>query len=728
MTGRFGDHPYQESTSIPMNESGMDPNNMIYLPAMPSSYGGDGDGDGDDGGYVSGDYWQHAFSPNAEPTHSAPFFQPHQEAFPTVGNQQKQAPIFTFNGTPFETYPPFSSSAMGMSTASTHNLAQEPQNLLASRDYRTPPTKRQRISLTGQDYGDLPASSGLREEDQDSLCGTESECCSSCSGGIPCDEPNCSPCDEEDCVGEAVELCSEKSCSKPACREECFSIAFQNQTSLDNGPKSQENALSSQNAPWSPQMVQQGMGHTRNTGVSSKVGSAAFEHSPITTPSMVGNSETPASPYHALPTSQNHVFDRHNVYANTSSDDLSGTGSLFNTSEPWANHSYGNVNTENGQEMLPCSWENCDYIGLDHDEWLTHFHMDHIDTQMKFACPIPADNCPATIDTNPMNHLQDFHHINWDFSSPAFCPATTCSPDQSFLSLEMLHNHFDMAHARPAQGSLQCRLQTCNGTEFDDPNQFLSHMQHHLQAPVSKNEEHIELLAPGGPAATELKKEALGPVNLPHLCMWKSTNGELCSFEGKDASSLQDHVKKQHLSSLGKSTGYICQWDGCRRDSNLGEKSGFSQRGKLERHMASHTGFKCSICPICQQEFSAPQALRQHILLHTGEKPWKCKHCDKRFPQQSACTIHERTHTNEKPLECNVCGKKFSESSNLAKHRKIHGEKGLHVCPISGCGKSFHRLDQLKRHALTHDKPPKDGTKRKAPRKPKKVVAAASDV
>jgi hypothetical protein len=40
----------------------------------------------------------------------------------------------------------------------------------------------------------------------------------------------------------------------------------------------------------------------------------------------------------------------------------------------------------------------------------------------------------------------------------------------------------------------------------------------------------------------------------------------------------------------------------------------------------------------------------------------------------------------------------------LSKHRKIHGEKGLHACSFEGCGKSFHRLDQLKRHAITHER------------------------
>ncbi len=70
----------------------------------------------------------------------------------------------------------------------------------------------------------------------------------------------------------------------------------------------------------------------------------------------------------------------------------------------------------------------------------------------------------------------------------------------------------------------------------------------------------------------------------------------------------------------------------------------------------------------------------------------------------TSVAIHERTHTNEKPLECSICGKKFSESSNLSKHRKIHGEKVLHACNVDGSGKSFHRLDQLKRHAITHGK------------------------
>ncbi|KAG4442769.1 hypothetical protein IFR05_001786 [Cadophora sp. M221] len=679
---------------------------MAYPPNRPSH-------DADiNYGTSAGDFWQQSFAQHdPQPTHSAPFFQAQQDIFLT-GNQQKSTSMFTFTGAATQAYQSFPTNTMQSYTTSD-NFAQRPQ-ISPGETSRVPPSKRQRMTTTTQvGYDPRTVGATIIESDIASLCGTQSGCCSSCSGGTVCDEPYCSPCDEVNCVGTEVEVCSVASCSKPACRDECLSTAFQTQTSLSNGAEVTEGILSNLNPP--PWNAQQGVGQYRTS--SFKIDPAIIDPSPTTTPSMANNSETPGSPYPTIPTPQSNMFDQQAPYSSPATGELSGTGAMFSgSSEQWTDNSYGSV-----PEVLPCGWEGCNYVCMSHEEWVSHFHSAHIDTQMQFGCPIPADNCPPTMDTNPFDHLQTVHGYDFDFSSGGFsCPATTCPPDQTYGSTRMFHDHLDHYHATPVQGSLQCRLQTC-GTVFDDQNQFFSHMTDHLQG-LSKTEE-IDLLdsstsAPSAMPVSASKAEPSESVNIPHLCMWKSRDGDCCNYEGTSASNLQDHVKDQHLSALGKSTGYICQWDGCRRDSNLGDKSGFSQRGKLERHMATHTGFKCSVCPTCGQFFSAPQALRQHILLHTGEKPWKCKHCDKRFPQQSACTIHERTHTNEKPLECNICGKRFSESSNLAKHRKIHGEKGLHVCPVSGCGKSFHRLDQLKRHALTHDKPPKDSSKKKV-RSPK---------
>ncbi|KAK6586205.1 hypothetical protein PZA11_001262 [Diplocarpon coronariae] len=705
----------------------MDNNNMHYLPDVPSYDANNNYGS------APGNYWQqNAYAQNdAQPTRSAPFFQAEQGPFPAHESQPKQAAMFNFTGIPGEAYAGFP-GPMSTPPATNDVALSQGQHTPATWIFRTPPSKRQRISSTAHPRYRNPHVSSNLHTAEPSACGNQSECCSSCSEGPACDEAECSPCEEPQCVDTAVELCSDESCVKPACRDECFFVAFQNQATLGQGDEVNETKPPSRNAPWNLRLARQGMG--RMASLSANLDRNAIDHSPTpTTPPMAGHSETPGSPYSALPTPLENMFDQQFVYPDPAPSDLSGTGALFSNSEQWLGNSYGSMNSLTAPEGISCSWEGCEFVGMSHDEWAAHFHMEHIDSQMAFGCPIPAGDCPTTISTNPMDHLQNFHGYTFDFSSGSLiCPDTNCPTNQTYLSPRMLHDHFDLAHAIPAQGSLHCRLQTC-GTVFDEPGSFISHMNCHLQAPFSDIGEDIDLLGPSlsAPAAslrpeiTSKQSEAVH--RIPHLCLWKVNGGELCRFEGTSASNLQDHVKDHHLQSLGKNTGYICLWDGCRRDQNLGEKSGFSQRGKLERHMATHTGFKCSECPTCHQLFSAPQALRQHMLLHTGEKPWKCKHCDKRFPQQSACTIHERTHTHEKPLECNICHKKFSESSNLAKHRKIHGEKGLHVCPVTGCEKSFHRLDQLKRHALTHDKPPKDPAKKRAPRTGKGVVTCSGE-
>lgn len=181
-----------------------DGDNMGYLPNMPSydpnvSYGSS-----------SGDYWQQSFAQHdPQPTNSAPFFQNQQDAF-LMGNQDKSASMFTFTGAPTQTYRPYPINTMPSYTPSDYNPARKSQTGLET--LRVPPSKRQRMT-TQVGYDSPPAGPAVIESDHASLCGTQSECCSSCSGGIACDEPDCSPCDEVNCVGAAVEVCSVASCS-----------------------------------------------------------------------------------------------------------------------------------------------------------------------------------------------------------------------------------------------------------------------------------------------------------------------------------------------------------------------------------------------------------------------------------------------------------------------------------------------------------------------------------
>ncbi|CAJ2501785.1 Uu.00g046380.m01.CDS01 [Anthostomella pinea] len=201
----------------------------------------------------------------------------------------------------------------------------------------------------------------------------------------------------------------------------------------------------------------------------------------------------------------------------------------------------------------------------------------------------------------------------------------------------------------------------------------------------------------------EVSQEIDGPTGLP--CQWlvdsadSATEKKPCGHILENVGELQTHIEKDHVSQM--SGNYPCMWKGCTRQEN-GQP--FTARGKLNRHVNTHSAYKPYECVECHQGFSAQQALDQHIRIHTGDMPYKCPYhdCGKKFKQKSALTMHQRTHTQEKPLKCDVCGRCFGESSNLSKHRKIHKAHFNHIC--SECGRGFIRLDQLKRHEGAHER------------------------
>ncbi|XP_035716442.1 zinc finger protein 23 [Folsomia candida] len=127
---------------------------------------------------------------------------------------------------------------------------------------------------------------------------------------------------------------------------------------------------------------------------------------------------------------------------------------------------------------------------------------------------------------------------------------------------------------------------------------------------------------------------------------------------------------------------------------------GFNQRGKVTRHMRSHTGEKPFVCDQCGRGFPNAQALRSHNLIHTGERPFSCKYCNKGFTGMTNLKKHIITHTGERPYVCTHCGKSFGLKWTLDHHLRTHSSERPYAC--DQCTRAFSNSKDLRRHLVIH--------------------------
>jgi hypothetical protein len=534
--------------------------------------------------------WYESYHTNGIPQlQHAPYYDfPHGQ-YATGENHGNAAPIPLFQGNIIgQGY--FQGQERMPARPKDSNKAAKRRGRLPKNDAYERSQKRKRITTktTVCDY----RNGTVCDEECHSAAGSASTCCSSCSDGLPCEDPHC-----------AIP-CAESSCEKPICPEDCpISTDPQGQQmQFQQGfvPSSERiSFLQQTNAePWNP-VGSRNSPSVKDTTFGSCIDPALTDpelnsqynperkSSNPPTPSMAQNMATPFSPEGPLQTPQFMGNGPQAPYPNEASA-VVGAGGMFNSPmDDWGADNFANVS--HASSMFNCPWDACNEFIPDEQSWTQHLHQAHLDPQYTYGCPLQSNDCPSTLGTNPLNHLQTQH--GFDMNENNFsCPAPTCSPAETYNDPAIFHNHFDQAHAIPAQGFLHCRLHSCNGS-FVDQNKLLSHINesHQLSIPPPKVEINV----------TNQTEAANYPLAIPdnellvaHVCKWKHEGGGVCGETCATEKDLQDHVKIKHLAILSKSTGYICQWEHCGRPAKMGSKQGFSQRGKLERHMASHTNCK----------------------------------------------------------------------------------------------------------------------------------------
>jgi hypothetical protein len=551
-------------------------------------------------------------SNGAQPTQVAPFFQPSQGAFTSNGKSYSQDGFF--EAPQRSQFPPSKQTNLQSRhiTSSTYRQAMMPPR----RD-QIPASKRQRMEASlGQKENPQSTVRSSHENINEPTKAT-SECCSSCPDGEVCTESKCAPwgeheMDDDDDDAARVVSCSRQSCAEAACPDPCLTVGIQKQNlygilapekSVGNWMDSTWNPQAERNLSERNSLLGGGLFESQPPGFDGAEYVSASASPAPTTPSMGNNVETPFSPTPGIPTPQFTSFPQsQSAYSNPSGNMLSGAGGMFNPpTDQWSNQ-FGQF--DNNSSLFHCTWNGCGQTIMNYHDWLPHLHSEHIDPQMTFNCPIQEESCPPTITDNPLNHLQKDHGYNFDLGNGNInCPDPTCvEGGEVFCNPAMLHHHFDNVHAIPNQGYLHCQLDTCDAF-FQGWDQLQSHFVNDHQLPViphKDNDINLQLTAPINRTpkedliSSEGQDTSPAVPEVPHTCKWKD-RGSICGKICTSEDDLQTHLKNDHLSSLDKSSGYRCQWEGCIREKARGEqKSGFSQRGKLERHMATHTNCKRS--------------------------------------------------------------------------------------------------------------------------------------
>lgn len=202
-----------------------------------------------------------------------------------------------------------------------------------------------------------------------------------------------------------------------------------------------------------------------------------------------------------------------------------------------------------------CLWEDCGAESQDSLCLFKHIRDIHV------ATPLPP---------------QDQHH--------AVCLWANCNV--VFRTEEELQQHME-SHINTAG---QCRWDTCQvwvPTEED----LGSHIQSEHLPSTS-----ITFNVPPTPISTASPADKHYDASEPDgikKCMWLEKDESGLSYAcGRDflsARALQTHAKEVHVAGLRKKTGYYCRWAGC----NRGDRQ-FSQKGKVDRHLQTHTGCESS--------------------------------------------------------------------------------------------------------------------------------------
>lgn len=126
----------------------------------------------------------------------------------------------------------------------------------------------------------------------------------------------------------------------------------------------------------------------------------------------------------------------------------------------------------------------------------------------------------------------------------------------------------------------------------------------------------------------------------------------------------------------------------------------------MKRHKVVHSDVRPFDCKVkdCKAAFKTAQSLKLHVQsVHLKLRPFECtfEDCQSKFFKKKQLEDHMRMHLKIKPYTCD-CGESFTLVTTYKLHKMTHLAEKPQKCLVEGCGASFIRPIQLKKHNYYH--------------------------
>lgn len=125
-------------------------------------------------------------------------------------------------------------------------------------------------------------------------------------------------------------------------------------------------------------------------------------------------------------------------------------------------------------------------------------------------------------------------------------------------------------------------------------------------------------------------------------------------------------------------------------------------------------------CSKCEQQFNRLYKIMCHMKVYHDDikfQEFKCSYCMQSFPSSVILAKHlrQQCESNSKQFVCPMCNNRFMWKCNLDKHVIIYhnadskyiNQNIVKLFKCGKCNKSFHRVEQLDTHKLTHTPTPR---------------------